>query len=1122
MRVANRAAGLMALLGILVQARPALAPFHVVVIGEVFFGSEDCPDAQSPPMPENNAGEVRQLSQCPQEATPNGFPTPTAYGTPPTPAATFTPTTSRTPTLTSVPTATFTRSPTPTVTPRPDQVIRLLPTDLVVPCGEIVEVEGVGIGLAHNPLECATEECYSALDGPLYFSGQITFDLRSRPTTGPLSVEAAVRNGCGSTRISLFSGVTLLDTVSVTEGSRLVRFNAAAGADRLVICGTCHSAVEDVTFFGNFLPTVTPTSPPTATPTQTRTPTPTATGTPTATPTRTPTSTFTVTPTRTRTRTLTPTPTFVANARQLTRPGSGQPMNPQISGDGAVVVFSVGGDVFLVPATGGTPRRLTGAEAGRSCTAARPSADGNRVVMVCSANVTGQNADGNEEIVLLDRSDFIAITTSPPTVRNIDPAISADGRTIAFSATANYTGQNVDGSYEIFLWQEGQGLRQVTQSSDDSIRPELSGDGQRVLFRRLRGMPRDEAVACKNEPVAESLHVHDLASGQTVVVANARTEDARLAGDGQTACFRSRADLLGRNAGGRSQVYCRQLLNGSLRQITEAAAVYFSGFALNTDASRIAVTFADRPRLYTPDARLLPGVPPDSHSPSLAGDGRILAFISHSNLTGENNLREPQLFVTQMPLSPPAASSGRPAEVAAGSVAGDASPVCAGDCNGDERVTVDELVLGVRIVLGEVSVQQCGALDSSGDQRVTADELVAGINNALLGCGGASTLAFNQGIAALRAGNLRAASDRFCFASATTPRDGRARLHCALVRFLAAVLDDPMLRSLLRAGGVEVAGDGTDACSLRARWPSEARAGWPRSGDIAAALREVLSREVPNVLRDLDLLAAGEPVTIDLASLPACFRPGSRTEIIEIDSGDLLVMTGMLRAALGMLDVAAAYDFDVELRSLFDTSAKTALDCAPGVLGLQQPPLLGTARTTLGRALEDLSAAVTTILAEQDDQLDDLLVIPAASRQGAEHLRLVLQRVRQSLDREVVLGSDVGLEPPERLNLSLFFSGRLADLRLLLPAFDAQGDFDGGRFPDPTFGGVAPDVTQADINRVIAELRRSFRRLDRITCDRYVFAADAARCDALAAEYACREARFDRSSCFLRDCLCLG
>jgi len=63
-----------------------------------------------------------------------------------------------------------------------------------------------------------------------------------------------------------------------------------------------------------------------------------------------------------------------------------------------------------------------------------------------------------------------------------------------------------------------------------------------------------------------------------------------------------------------------------------------------------------------------------------------------------------------------------------------AEAACVGDCHDDGAVTVDELVVGVNIALGQAAVETCTALDRNGDGAVTVDELVAAVNNALSGC----------------------------------------------------------------------------------------------------------------------------------------------------------------------------------------------------------------------------------------------------------------------------------------------------------------------------------------------------------------------------------------------------
>jgi hypothetical protein len=60
--------------------------------------------------------------------------------------------------------------------------------------------------------------------------------------------------------------------------------------------------------------------------------------------------------------------------------------------------------------------------------------------------------------------------------------------------------------------------------------------------------------------------------------------------------------------------------------------------------------------------------------------------------------------------------------------------VCAGDCNLDDHVGLEEMVLGTNLALGMRSVSACPAFDVDGDGTVAIDELVAGVASGLGGC----------------------------------------------------------------------------------------------------------------------------------------------------------------------------------------------------------------------------------------------------------------------------------------------------------------------------------------------------------------------------------------------------
>jgi hypothetical protein len=59
---------------------------------------------------------------------------------------------------------------------------------------------------------------------------------------------------------------------------------------------------------------------------------------------------------------------------------------------------------------------------------------------------------------------------------------------------------------------------------------------------------------------------------------------------------------------------------------------------------------------------------------------------------------------------------------------------CPGDCNGSGDVTVNELIVGVNIALGNTSASSCPAFDRNGDGTVSISELIAAVNAALSSC----------------------------------------------------------------------------------------------------------------------------------------------------------------------------------------------------------------------------------------------------------------------------------------------------------------------------------------------------------------------------------------------------
>jgi len=59
---------------------------------------------------------------------------------------------------------------------------------------------------------------------------------------------------------------------------------------------------------------------------------------------------------------------------------------------------------------------------------------------------------------------------------------------------------------------------------------------------------------------------------------------------------------------------------------------------------------------------------------------------------------------------------------------------CAGNCNGDHEVSIDELLTMVNIALGSTAVSECIAGDTGGDGAITVDEILEAVNVALTAC----------------------------------------------------------------------------------------------------------------------------------------------------------------------------------------------------------------------------------------------------------------------------------------------------------------------------------------------------------------------------------------------------
>lgn len=397
---------------------------------------------------------------------------------------------------------------------------------------------------------------------------------------------------------------------------------------------------------------------------------------------------------------------------------------------------------------------------------------------------------------------------------------------------------------------------------------------------------------------------------------------------------------------------------------------------------------------------------------------------------------------------------------------------CAGDCGGDGEVTVDEIIRLVNVALGTGSVGECPEGETDGDGEVTVTDIIRAVNAALHGC---FVPPLVEALDYLARGDLLSASIEFGRAADADPNNEEVRLYAVIAAAAARIVDSQTSRSLISRAGGTLVGDSRSVCDLEATLPRPVAENAPTTLEVLMAAASELIPEVERVLAEVRRIPADQRIRFRLADLPECLRPEETEKtIIEIDRGDFLVVESGLEAILFLNDLLFAYDINVPLYTLLEDSARVVLDTHPRLLTLVSAGRLASARDHLRRAIERMVEAIDEISAEGDDQDDDVFVIDTDRRNEARKLRVILNLALDALSREVnfpinvVTGEvdllDVGLGESERLNLDPLFSGQFTTLRPLLPGFDSEGNFDTGLFPDPTFGGMAPDMTQWKIN----------------------------------------------------------
>lgn len=153
------------------------------------------------------------------------------------------------------------------------------------------------------------------------------------------------------------------------------------------------------------------------------------------------------------------------------------------------------------------------------------------------------------------------------------------------------------------------------------------------------------------------------------------------------------------------------------------AGVFVGGDGLHLDTTNLVTATVTCPAGGTRSFPTL--LAPWSAAADAAPGGRALFVSSGGRLSalsgGVRIDRLPSPTVTPSATTTPSRTPGTP-------------PPCVGDCNHDDRITVDELVRGIEAALGRPGIAGCPGFDRDGDGAVTIAELLVAVRGALHGC----------------------------------------------------------------------------------------------------------------------------------------------------------------------------------------------------------------------------------------------------------------------------------------------------------------------------------------------------------------------------------------------------
>ena len=301
----------------------------------------------------------------------------------------------------------------------------------------------------------------------------------------------------------------------------------------------------------------------------------------------------------------------------ITFGANGSSRNPSISADGIVIAFEseatnlssvdVNGfssDIFVYDADTGSTQFITQGGNNLSLDPAI-SADGRFVAFESfSNNLVSTDPNGSSpDIFVYDRqTDTIEILTaggnSPFVLSGLraSPSLSADGRYVAFQSRAsNLEPGDTNGDlFDIYLFDRDSNARVLITAGGDSnsTHPSISADGRYVAFESRAS----NLVAEQDDSSRSRIFIYDRETKVTRLLSNSTGFDPSISADGQFIAFSSTAtDLVDLDPNGATQdIFIFDQINNSITLLTEGGNNLSRAPSISGDGQLVAFdSFAD-------------------------------------------------------------------------------------------------------------------------------------------------------------------------------------------------------------------------------------------------------------------------------------------------------------------------------------------------------------------------------------------------------------------------------------------------------------------------------------------------------------------------------------------------